>query len=137
VILFNENTILYYSESTGIVTVTDPAALGSGVTRINDVAMTENGVFVIGTNNGFFGYYNDTITTHITRNAIEISNDEVTKVFPDSRGRWWFITNGEAGYYLPDDTTDKIPVTIVNEYKTDDSDWSESSSPILVPVHYI
>ncbi len=137
VVFFNENCLLYYSESTGIVSVTDPAALGYAVTRINDVGVTEGGIFVIGTNNGFFGYHNDKIITHISRNSIEISNDEVTKVFPDSKGRWWFVTKGEAGYYLPDDTIDKIPVTIAPEYMTNDSEWSESSGPIQVPVHYI
>ena len=137
VILFNQNNILHYSESMGYVTVADPATLGDGVTRMNDVAVTESGIFVIGTNNGLYGYHNDEIITHITRNTIGISNNEVKNVFSDSMGRWWFITKEEAGYYLPDDMPKKIPVIIVNEYKTDNSDWSESSKPIQVPVHYI
>ncbi len=137
VILFNDNTILYYSESGGIVPITDSAALGFGVTRINDVAVTEDGVFVIGTNNGLYGYHTYEIIIHITRNTNEITNNEVTKVFSDSKGRWWFITKGEAGYYQSDNIPEKIPVTIVNEYKSDNSDETGSSPPIQVPVHYV
>ena len=137
VIVFNDNTILYYSESGGIVPIIDCAALGYGVTRINDVAVTEEGVFVIGTNNGLYGYHTDEIIIHITRNTDEISNNEVTKVFSDSKGRWWFITNGEAGYYLSDDIPEKIPVTIADEYKPDNSYETGSAHPIQVPVHYV
>ncbi|MDE4907090.1 hypothetical protein L0665_00410 [Methanogenium marinum] len=136
VIIFNENTIQYYSESGGIVPIANYAALGYGVSRINDVAVTENGIFVIGTNNGLYGYYNGEVIVHITRNIDGISNDEVTKVFSDSKGRWWFITKGEAGYYQMDDIPEKIPVSIVDEYISDNSYSSESSEPIQVPVHY-
>ena len=136
VILFNENTILYYSESGGIVPIIRFEALGYGVTRINDVAVTENGMFVIGTNFGLYGYRNGEVIVHITRNIDGITSDEVTKVFADSKGRWWFITKGEAGYYLPDSIPEKIPVTIVDDYNTIYSDVSESSNPIQIPVHY-
>ena len=135
VIFFNENSILRYSESAGLIKITDSGALGQGVIRINDVGITESGVFVIGTNHGLYGYSNDEIITHITRTTTGITNNEVTKVFPDSKGRWWFVTKGEAGYYLPDEITEKIPVKIINEYRKENLDGS-SSNPIQVPVYY-
>lgn len=107
VILFNKNHILYYSESSGICLKADTKELGYGVTRINDVALTENGTYVIGTNNGLYGLSNDEITIHIARNIHGITSDEVVKVFPDSKGRWWFITKGETGYYFPEQTPEK------------------------------
>lgn len=137
VILFNRDTILHYSESNGISAITDPAALGPGTSRINDVALTEDGIFVIGTNNGLYGLNNDEIIIHITRNMVGVTSNEVTKVFPDAKGRWWFITKGEAGYYLPDNATEKIPVKFVTEFMPDNAATSESSSPIRIPVHYV
>ncbi|WFN35178.1 hypothetical protein L1S32_03410 [Methanogenium sp. S4BF] len=137
IILFNRDTVLHYSESNGIAVITGPKALGPGVTRINDVAVTEEGVFVIGTNNGLYGVYNDEIIVHITRNTVGVTRDEVIKVFSDSKGRWWFVTKGEAGYYLPDDLNEKIPVTLVNAFIPENSDGSEASNPIRIPVHYV
>ncbi|WP_165077746.1 hypothetical protein [Methanogenium sp. MK-MG] len=137
VILFNKNIILHYSESAGFTRITDPAALGYGVTRINDVAVTEDGIFIIGTNNGLYGYGNNEIVAHINRNITGITSNEVTKVFPDSKGRWWFITKGEAGYYFSDNITEKIPVTMVNEPIPDNSNLSEPPTPIRVAVHYV
>jgi ligand-binding sensor domain-containing protein len=137
VILFNKNIILHYSESAGFSRITDTTALGPGVIRINDVAVTEEGTFVIGTNNGLYGYDNSEIIVHITRNILKITSNEVTKVYPDSKGRWWFITKGEAGYYFSDNTTEKIPVAMVNESVSEDSGMSEPSAPIRLAVHYV
>lgn len=137
VILFNGDGILRYSESAGVEMVTGPAALGPGATRINDVVLTEDGTFVIGTNNGMYGLSNNEIIVHLTRNTQGISSNEVIKVFPDSKGRWWFITRGEAGYYLPDAAAEKIPVKIVNSTATDNSGSFEYSTPIQIPVYYV
>ncbi|WAI01033.1 ligand-binding sensor domain-containing protein [Methanogenium organophilum] len=136
VILFNKNHILYYSESSGICLKADTKELGYGVTRINDVALTENGTYVIGTNNGLYGLSNDEITIHIARNIHGITSDEVVKVFPDSKGRWWFITKGETGYYFPEQTPEKIPVTIADDVTPDTPKISGSSVPLRIPVYY-
>jgi len=136
VILFNKNTILHYSESSGICPVMDTNDLGYGVTRMNDVALTDDGTYIIGTDNGLYGLCNNTITLHITRNMTGITNDEVTKVFFDSKGRWWFITRGEAGYYLTDDRTEIIPVIMVDEYRQNFPEISEASNPYQVQIHY-
>ena len=136
VILFNKDTILRYSEPNGITAITDPASLGPGTFRINDVAITEDGILIIGTNNGLYGLRDNEIIVHITRNMKGITRNEVTKVFPDTKGRWWFITKGEAGYYLPDITTEKIPVKMVIKSLTERLTDREPSDPIRIPVHY-
>lgn len=136
VILFNENSILRYSDSSGISPVTDIHFFGYGVNRINDVALTENGTFLIGTDNGLYGVYRDEIITHITRNTDEITSNEVTKVFPDSRGRWWFITKGEAGYYYPEEPPEKMTITLTDDSTITTPEISEPSGPLLIPVHY-
>ncbi|WP_062397298.1 hypothetical protein [Methanogenium cariaci] len=85
-----------------------------------------------------YGYDNSEIIVHITRNILKITSNEVTKVYPDSKGRWWFITKGgEAGYYFSDNTTEKIPVAMVNESVSEDSGMSEPSAPIRLAVHYV
>lgn len=149
VILFNKNYVLHYSDSGGITTIINSEMLGYGTSRINDVAITENGIFVIGTNNGLYGIcvigadnrfdgiYDEEIIAHITRNAAGITNNEVTKVFTDSKGRWWFVTKGEAGYYLPDTTVEKIPINIINESMKITFEGSEPSNPIVIPIHYV
>ncbi len=137
VILFNRDAVLLYSESNGITAIISPAALGPSTSRINDVRVTEDGIFVIGTNNGLYGLRDDEIIVHITRNMVGVTSNEVTKVFPDAKGRWWFVTKGEAGYYLPDVATEKIPVKIVAKSMPENPVSSESTSPILIPVHYV
>lgn len=148
VVLFNENYVLHYSETGGIATIINSDMLGYETTRINDVAVAENGIFIIGTNNGFYGisvigtnnrFYgidDEEIITHITRSTTGITSNEVTKVFSDSKGRWWFITKGEAGYYLPYQTGGKIPVKIVNKEAEECSNEPESFATIKIPIHY-
>ena len=127
---------MHYSETSGISPIADTHSLGYGVTRINDVALTEEGVYVIGTDNGLYGLKDNEIIVHITRNTNEITDNEVVKVFADSQGRWWFITKGEAGYCIPEYSIEKIPVLYMDISNIDASDASKSSNPLLIPVHY-
>ena len=136
VILFNRYTVLHYSESNGTAEIIVPAALGTGTSRINDVRVTEDGILVIGTNNGLYGLRDNEIIIHITRKMAGVSSNEVIKVFPDTNGRWWFVTKGEAGYYLPDTATEKIPVRVVTEFQPSNTANSESTNLLLIPVYY-
>lgn len=136
VILFNKEHILHYRESSGITSIITPDTFGYEVTRINDVAVTENGIYLIGTDNGLYAFFGNEILLHLTRNIDEISNNEVTKVFADTTGRWWFITKGEAGYYIPEILPEKIPVILTGGAPAPSPDAVSSTQPILIPVYY-
>lgn len=136
VILFNKDHILHYSDSAGISSVATPDLLGYEVTRINDVAMTENGIYLIGTDNGMYALSDNEVILHITRNTDEMTSNEVTKVFADTTGRWWFITKGEAGYFLPETMPEKIPVILTGGVSQNPSEITPSADPVQIPVYY-
>jgi hypothetical protein len=76
------------------------------------------------------------VILHIARNIDEITSNEVTKVFADATGRWWFITKGEAGYYIPEIQPEKIPVIRTDGIPQYPPEAVSSADPMQIPVYY-
>lgn len=113
VILYNDTTIYRYSPTSGLTVMLVSDELGSGDIRFGDVQAAEDATLLIGTTNGMYEVHDHAIQQHISRSTTDLQNNKITRVFPDSSGRYWFVTPYETGYYIKE-KKQLIPIEITD-----------------------
>lgn len=99
VVFFNGTDVVHYSDSFGGEYVFGIHNLSHDTNQILDLSVTNNGRYVIGTDDGIFCWDKGEICTHLTRFE-GLAENYVNRVFVDNSGRWWFTTKETAGYYF-------------------------------------
>lgn len=98
-IFFNNTDVVRYtgvSPGEHIFSVKD---LSEYTNRINDLAITENGRYLAGTDNGIFIWYKGDVLEHLTK-FDGLSSNRIKKVFVDNDQRCWFTTRDTVGYFF-------------------------------------
>jgi ligand-binding sensor domain-containing protein len=104
VIFFNSTDSVYYNELSGAEHIFNVKDLSGGTNKIYDLAVTNDGKYVIGTDNGIFCWYKGEVCRHLTR-FDGLSGYGVDKLYIDDSGRWWFSTKETIGYYYEPEFT--------------------------------
>lgn len=100
VYLFNRTTILHYAPGAGVTPVITAGDLNAFPVAINDVAATPEGMLLIASDNGIYGWKGSGVALHIT-SGDGIRSNAVKKLFIDACGRCWFVVPGSMGYMPP------------------------------------
>jgi ligand-binding sensor domain-containing protein len=100
VYLFNRTAILHYSPDGGIAPVLDAGDLSAFSVAINDLAATPEGMLLIASDSGIYGWNSSDVTLHIT-SGDGLRSNFVKKLFIDADGRCWFVVPGNVGYIPP------------------------------------
>jgi hypothetical protein len=100
VYLFNCTTVLHYAPGAGVTPVLTTGDLSSFPVSINDVATTREGMLLIASDNGIYGWNGSDVALHIT-SGDGIRSNVVKKLFVDAYGRCWFVVPGNVGYIPP------------------------------------
>ncbi|KAF5029913.1 MAG: hypothetical protein PHT97_11970 [Methanoculleus sp.] len=100
VYLFNRTTVLRYTTDGGVVPVLGAGDLSPFPVTINDIAATPEGMLLIASDNGIYGWNASGIALHITSRD-GIRSKFVKKLFIDAFGRCWFVVPGNVGYIPP------------------------------------
>lgn len=100
VYLFNRTTVLRYTPDGGVVPVLGAGDLGAFPVAINDIAATPEGMLLIASDNGIYGWNASGVALHIT-SGDGIRSKFVKKLFIDADGRCWFVVPGNVGYLPP------------------------------------
>jgi len=123
VYLFNRTTVLQRTPDGEVVPVLDSGSLSAFPVYINDIAATPDGMLLVASTNGIYGWDGTNVTLHIT-SGDGIRSNAVKKLFIDAAERCWFVVPGNVGYIpLPaglasldlsavsTQTTPEVPVT--------------------------
>ncbi len=99
VLFFNKTDVVHYSGVKGSSHVFSIGDLSPDADKILDVAVTKDGRYVIGTDFGIFCWNKGEVCKHITRYE-GLSGNDISTVFIDDKGRWWFASKDTVGYYV-------------------------------------
>ena len=100
VYLFNSTTVLHYTPGAGVTPVLTAGDLSTFPVGINDVAATREGMLLIASDNGIYGWNGSDVALHVTSED-GIRSNVVKKLFVDASGRCWFVVPGNVGYIPP------------------------------------
>ncbi|MDV2482331.1 hypothetical protein F8E02_10030 [Methanoculleus sp. Wushi-C6] len=100
VYLFNRTAVLHYTPGGEVVPVLDVGDLSAFPVAINDLAATPEGMLLVATDSGIYGWYLSDVVVHITSRD-GLRSNFVKKLFVDADGRCWFVVPGNVGYIPP------------------------------------
>ncbi|WP_250988093.1 hypothetical protein [Methanoculleus oceani] len=100
VYLFNRTTVLRYTPDGGVTPVLGAGDLSTFPVTINDVAATPEGMLLIASDNGIYGWNSSGVALHIM-SGDGLRSNFVKKLFIDADGRCWFVVPGNVGYIPP------------------------------------
>lgn len=99
---FNTMAIYHIHSDGQVQQMANASDLAGCTPLINDIAFTDEGTLVIGTNCGLFFMQNGTATRRLAQED-GIGNQVIKRVYVDNAGRIWFFNQVYAGIYLPED----------------------------------
>ncbi|NLM29566.1 MAG: hypothetical protein GX216_03915 [Methanomicrobiales archaeon] len=97
VYLFNNTVVLRYVPGAGAIPVVHARDLSAFPVIINDIAATPDGVLLIASDNGIYGWEGSRVVMHVT-SGDGIRSNAVKRLFVDAYGRCWFVVPGNVGY---------------------------------------
>lgn len=100
VYLFNSTAVLRYVPDEGVTPVLGAGNLSTFPVTINDVAATPEGMLLIASDNGIYGWNASGVALHLT-SGDGLRSNFVKKLFVDAAGRCWFVVPGNVGYVPP------------------------------------
>lgn len=100
VYLFNRTMILHYTPKVGVTPVLGAGNLSTFPVTINDIAATPEGLLLIASDNGIYGWNASGVALHLT-SGDGLRSNFVKKLFVDAAGRCWFVVPGNVGYVPP------------------------------------
>jgi ligand-binding sensor domain-containing protein len=100
VYLFNSTAVLRYVPDEGVTPVLGAGNLSTFPVTINDIAATPEGMLLIASDNGVYGWNTSGVALHIT-SGDGLRSNFVKKLFVDAAGRCWFVVPGNVGYVPP------------------------------------
>lgn len=100
VYLFNRTMVLRYAPDSGVTPVLGVENLSAFPVTINDLAATPDGMLLIASDNGIYGWNSSGVALHI-RSGDGLRSNVVKKLFIDTDGRCWFVVPGNVGYIPP------------------------------------
>jgi len=138
VYLFNRTTVLHYDPGGKVTPILDAGDLNPFPVAINDLAATSEGMLLIATDGGIYGWNSSGIALHIA-SGDGIRSNVVKKLFIDADGRCWFVVPGNVGYIPPmagHATLDlaAAPVLAPHEPETPASETPTADIPSVEPA---
>jgi ligand-binding sensor domain-containing protein len=97
VYIFNQTTVLRYTQEGGVVHILDTTALSDYPSRICDLAATPGGLLLIASDRGIYGWNGTGMHLQVTAKD-GIKSDYVKRLFVDASGRVWFVVPRYVGY---------------------------------------
>lgn len=138
---FNATRVAHYDNEGGFVTILKVSDLvGGGSYAINDVAGTSDGIVYVATDNGIYVWEDNRITNHLSVFEGIGTIHGVDRVFYDVRGRLWFSTQEDVGYFTGNKLNEpKIPVETVTPTPTlttvtITANISQTQTPVEIPT---
>jgi len=100
VYLFNRTMVLRYAPDGEVTPVLGAGDLSAFPVTINDIAATPEGMLLIASDNGIYGWNTSGVALHIT-SGDGLRSKIVKNLFIDADGRCWFVVPGNVGYIPP------------------------------------
>ena len=97
VYLFNRTMVLRYAPDGEVTPVLGAGDLSAFPVTINDIAATPEGMLLIASDNGIYGWNTSGVALHIT-SGDGLRSKIVKNLFIDADGRCWFVVPGNVGY---------------------------------------
>ncbi len=97
VYIFNRTVVLHYAPDEGITHTLDAGDLNPFLVTINDIAAVPDGMLLIASDDGIYGWDSSGVALHIT-SGDGIRSNVVKRLFVDAEGRCWFVVPGNVGY---------------------------------------
>lgn len=100
VYLFNRTAVLRYTPDEGVTPVLSAGDLSVFPVAINDLAATPEGMLLVASDNGIYGWNASGVALHVT-SVDGLRSNFVKRLFVDADGRCWFVVPGNVGYIPP------------------------------------